>query len=73
MVPLWDDYRVPILETFVNAQPLMVDIRDRLVCFKEIMEDIDALPAVHVVGTFQINFSTSCTGAPSEPCHAFSV
>lgn len=52
---LWDENRVKQVQSFVDSNPLNVIIRDMLKKYEGQTEEVNNLPARHIIGSIEIN------------------
>ncbi|XP_075210479.1 dynein heavy chain 8, axonemal kl-3 [Lycorma delicatula] len=52
---LWETDKEEELKTFVDSDPLTIDIRDRFIKYAQMYDDINGLPRINIVGPLEMN------------------
>lgn len=52
---LWSDTRNDQIEAFVNASPMIADIREKFIKYDKIDEYIENIPKTTIIGPIHIN------------------
>lgn len=52
---LWAEDREQQLQTFVDSEPIVQEIKEKFQEYEDLFEEINELPESHIVGPLEIN------------------
>lgn len=52
---IWDEERNNIIQKFVDSEPIVQEIKDKLVEYDNLVDEVQNLPQQHIIGPIEIN------------------